>query len=513
MLDDLKKDRHSGFAAQERLKLSLYVAGLLILGGVIFIGTRPGDGPQADDETAVEAPVAGTSPREQGPVLDPAEVRRLADADAAAPERWANSALEYVLGIWRRGRVGDVTKRLDIGSMTQQAPAARGLVFEVAGKVTEVAREAWQPQPDSTGNERLWTVVLEGPGAVPVLAVKYGNRSDVGEGAPVDTKPPGVRAERIAPGQQVLVRGVYIQRRTGGFGGTTVSRPAPVLLVTDFRIVLPPEEVNEVLPDLDEVVWSEVRDRYNRESRKWDEDALYEVIQWARAQGYESLRDQINAGTMPWKAWGRERFETWKKEVAVEEDVERPVTEASRGKLFRFSGVVGEVLDFGWATVPRNHFGVDRFQKLTLLSDHYRNVALELFLPYPLTSFEGVTGDREQHLRLYGVFVKNFTYDTQFKREDGSGRRHPATVPMFVVLHGEPYPEEEAGAAMRNAMLWVAVAMVLFGLLFYVVLIRGGAKQTKRMEEHRMALRKRIRAKGQGAHLPESRDEIPPEDG
>jgi hypothetical protein len=84
---------------------------------------------------------------------------------------------------------------------------------------------------------------------------------------------------------------------------------------------------------------------------------------------------------------------------------------------------------------------------------------------------------------------------------------------MFVVLHGEPYPEEEAGAMMRSAMLWVAGAMVLFALLFYVVLIRGGARQTQRMEEHRLALRKRIRAKGQGAELPRTRSEIPPEDG
>jgi hypothetical protein len=148
-----------------------------------------------------------------------------------------------------------------------------------------------------------------------------------------------------------------------------------------------------------------------------------------------------------------------------------------------------------------------------LLSDHYQNVALRVFSPWPVASFDGVAGKPEEHVRLYGLFIKNFTYDTKHKRPDGTDRLLPITVPMFVVLHGEPYPEEEAGEAMRTAMLWVAGAMVLFGLLFYVVLIRGGAKQTQRMEEHRLALRKRIRAKGQGAVLPESRDEIPPEDG
>ena len=70
----------------------------------------------------------------------------------------------------------------------------------------------------------------------------------------------------------------------------------------------------------------------------------------------------------------------------------------------------------------------------------------------------------------------------------------PVTVPLFVVLHAEPYPEGEASRAMRRLMLWVAGVMVVFGVIFYVVLIRGGQKQAQRMEEHRMALRKRARS-------------------
>jgi len=513
MLDDLKKSQRSRSGAQERVKLSLYVAGMLVLGGVIVLGTQGGG--KATDKAAGPAAVApGDDPAAviEAPLLDPREVVRLGDADAAAPDRWCDGVLQYVLDIRRRGRIGDVVARHTVSDLAGLSGDPRGHVFEVEGKVTEVAGEAWKPNPDSTGNERLWTVVLEDAGVVPVLAVKYGNRSDYGEGAPVDAKPTGIRGERIAAGQSVIVRGVYVQRRTGSFGATAITKPAPVLLATAFRIVVPPAERSKVISNLGEALWEDVHDRTNRESRKWDEDALYEVIQWARARGYDACRDDILHGDLGWKPWERKRYDLWKKEVSVERDVPRPVTEASRGKVFRFSGIIGEAFDYGWEDLPRNRFAVDRIAGVTLLSDHYYNVSHRLFLAFPLKTFPGVTGAKEEHLRLYGVFIKNDTYDTRFKLPDGSGRVQPATVPLFVVLHAERFPEEEAGQTMRTAMLWVAGAMVLFGLLFYIVLIRGGQRQVERMEEHRVALRRRIRAKGQGATLPTDRSQVPPED-
>ena len=178
--------------------------------------------------------------------------------------------------------------------------------------------------------------------------------------------------------------------------------------------------------------------------------------------------------------------------------MDRPITESSRGKVFKISGVVAEVLQFGWERIPRNPWGVDEFQILTMLADHYQTVSFRSFLPFPIDSFEGVTGERKEHLNVYGVFVKNLTYDTRFKHEDGSGRARPITMPMFVVLHAEQYPEGAAAERIRETMLWVAGGMVLFGLLFYLVLIRGGRSQDKRMEQHRLALRKRARAAGQG---------------
>ena len=109
------------------------------------------------------------------------------------------------------------------------------------------------------------------------------------------------------------------------------------------------------------------------------------------------------------------------------------------------------------------------------------------------------------------MFIKNFTYDTKFRLEDGNDEARPITTPLFVVLDIEPFPYGEAGK-YRTMMFWIAGFMVLFGLLFYLVLIRGGQKQQVRMEAHRMELRKRIRAKGQVPELPKSKDEVPPED-
>lgn len=498
MLDHLKKDRQVGLGAQERMRLSIYVAGLLLLGGVIVVGSL-GDSKKAEDarEGAASAPVAPSET--PGPLLDPGELQRRVAGSGDEPHRYASDGIEYVLDIGRRGRLGEVRGRLAPQALAALAPeVARGGVYEVAGRVTDRTREEYRPRADSTGDERLWSLVLEGPDASQVVVLKYGRRSDREEGAPVEAKPPNVRADLIEVGQHVLVRGVYLQQRTGTIGRTPLKEPTPVLLAQKFRIELPPEELLQPIPDLEEALWSDIRDRFNRDSRNWEEDALFEVVQWARAQGYEACRDAVLKGDVGWKAWGPETFAVWKKEVAVDEDDPRPFTEGARGKVFRLSGIVSEVLEDGWERMPRNPWGISEFQRLTLHSDDYRSVALRLILPFPIHTFKGVEGTFKEHLYVYGVFIKNYTYDTQFTREDGSGRPLPVTVPLFVVLHAELFPEGEAAEAMHRAMLWVAGVMVIFGVVFYLVLIRGGRKQVRRMEEHRMRLRRRARASMQG---------------
>ncbi len=512
MFEQLKKDRQTGFGAQERLRLSLYVAALLALGGFIVMGATKDDGEKSAKPAA--APVEETKEVDPGPLLDADELKRRVAEARAAPERFAVPAIEYIRKIQRTGRLGPVQTRVTPAAGTSALKQdARGTHLEIEGRVVDVSREEYRPRPDASANERLWSVVIEGADGSYAVAVKHGRGSDFSEGAPVDAKPPLVRAETILPGQHVIVRGVYFQERTGTLGSTVLREPAPVVFATRFRIELPREERLAPISTLDEALWSDVQDRFNRESRNWEEDALFEVVQWARTRGYEAVKQDVLEG-VGWKEWGKQTFETWKKEVAVDLDDPRPFTEKARGRIYRVSGIIAEVLQYDWDRVPRNQWGVDQFQLLTLISDHYRNVALRTILPYPITTFEGVEGNREDHLRIYGVFVKNLTYDTQFARPDGSGRPQPITVPMFVVLHAEPFPDDQAGQAMRSAMLWVAGAMVLLGLIFYVVLIRGGQKQADRMEKHRWELRRRARAAGSGATAgapPESQPDPDPQ--
>ena len=222
----------------------------------------------------------------------------------------------------------------------------------------------------------------------------------------------------------------------------------------------------------------------------------------ARNRGYEACRDDVLNGDLGWTYWGTETFEIWKKEVALTSRASRPFTEGSRGKIFRVAGIVGERLHLGWERVDSNPWGIDQIKVLTVLSDQYQNVAMRTFLPWPVETFPGVTGKRIEHLRLYGVFVKNDTYDTKFARPGQPSRSLPVTVPLFVILHAEPFPEDAAAESMQQVMVWVAISMLIFGLFFYFVLIRGGSKQAKAMDEHRLAIRMRARAKGQAPIAP-----------
>ena len=422
-------------------------------------------------------------------------------ASGAEPFRYAAEGIEYIIEVARTGQVGPTVTSIAPSELATRPPAGvRGRVFEVEGRVVERTREAYQP-PGQSFSEILWTLILEGRDGGRVIVVKRGKASDLGEGAPTSAEPAGGRRVPVELGQHVRVRGVYLQQRTGTLGQTAVSQ-MPVLVGLKFRIELPAEEHLEPLASPDEASWDDVRDEVMRDSRKWDEPAVFEVLQWARERGYERILEDIRSGALPYEIWDRETFDRWKKEVAVESGEARTFTESARGKLYRTPGIIGDLSEVGWEHIPPNRWGVDKLYDLHLLSDHYREVALRVFSPFPLQVIDGVSGKRKEHLRIYGLFVKNYTYDSRHKREGGD-EWHPITVPMFVMLHAEPVDEEASQREMRRLMLWVAGAMLLFGLLFYIVIVRGGRKQAERMEAHRARLRQRIREKGQGVQLPD----------
>lgn len=126
---------------------------------------------------------------------------------------------------------------------------------------------------------------------------------------------------------------------------------------------------------------------------------------------------------------------------------------------------------------------------LDLISDHYANVALRVFMPFPLDDFPDVKGERAERLRVTGLFVKNFTYKTRRPSEEGG--YDLLTVPFFVVLH---VASDEGGRSPYKPLIWIiAGAIVVLGILFYVVLVRGESKERDRMDERRRALRKRVR--------------------
>ena len=512
MLDDLKRERHAVSPGKDLFKLAVYVIGMLILGITIVAGTRC-DGSTGAAPPAETAETDAPEPAPPPPTLDGAELARRVQEAGAEPYRYAAPAIEYLRDLRRDGVLPPVHARLEAGALARlPLGESRGRTFEVTGRVVEVSREVYMPRPDADGEDRLWSVILEGTDGAQVVLVQYALGSEFEEGHPREARPPRSPAARIEPGQYVVARGVLIQTRTGTLGETSLPRPAPVLFATAFRIQLPPEEQSPPISGLDEALWGDVEDRYSRESRRWDEDAVFEVIQWARARGYEACREDLENGTLPWTNWTARTFEEWKQEVSVEPDEPRPFTNEARGKVVRTPGIVGEVLQFGWGRIPANRWGVDEFQVLTMLSDYYQHVAMRAFLPFPIDTFPGVTGARAEHLRIYGVFIKNDTYDSKFKHPDGTKRSLPITAPMFVVLHVEPFPEDESSAGMRTLMWWIAGSMVLFGLLFYVVLIRGGRKQNVRMEAHRIQIRQRMRAKGQVPRLPGHERDAPAAD-
>ena len=89
----------------------------------------------------------------------------------------------------------------------------------------DLSREEYSPQPDSTGNDRLWSLVIEGPDGARAVALKVGHASEPGEGTPVDAKPPNVRGEPLDVGQQVVVEG-YLPPSDPRLGRILQSRPS-----------------------------------------------------------------------------------------------------------------------------------------------------------------------------------------------------------------------------------------------------------------------------------------------
>jgi len=110
---------------------------------------------------------------------------------------------------------------------------------------------------------------------------------------------------------------------------------------------------------------------------------------------------------------------------------------------------------------------------------------------WPLETYAGVTGT-EQHVRIYGFFLKNHTYETKFVRDGGPAQ---ITMPMFIVVHVEPIRLKDLP---YRTMIWVlSGVLLLIFVVFYLVFVRGEKREADRMDAYRRKLRKRIRDHGQ----------------
>lgn len=373
---------------------------------------------------------------------------------------------------------------------------ALGQVFDVEGVVVARAEQVFE-----SDTQRLWSLVIQDDEGGQVVVVRHGFRADPGAGAPVDDyRGMGVR-EPIYVGQYVLARGYYMQRRAGTIGESALPQPAPVLWGTNFRRRLEPEDRVEPVASLDEIQWDLIRDRFFAETKQWDEPQLYQTLQWARAQGPERIRERIKSGELEIGEWDQEVFGKWQPEVDVRDGADRPFTDGARGKWFKTSGLIASHAFEGWNSVPANKWAVDSFTVLDLNTDHYAHANIRNISAFPLDAYEDIEGVFKEHVWIYGVFYKNHTFETKRGREGMQGAS-PLTMPMFIVMHVEPVVYDIDAGRYRAFMWIIAGSIVLLGLIFWLVFVRGESKEAARLEAYRIKLRQRMRAKGQGPTLP-----------
>jgi hypothetical protein len=423
------------------------------------------------------------------------------DAAAHQDASYERGALDYVLSLTRQPLAATPEPITPEALAALPFADAAGRHFEVRGRAVELVSQEFH-----TETQRLWSLLLEGESGARVLVLKHGLAADPGEGRPrsVEQRAPDL----VREGDFVGVRGLYLQRRVGTVGEIALPGPTPVLVAGVFRKL---EPARPPITKPQEASWETVEDRFLMDTKRWDEPATFQILQWAGAVGHEKIAEDIASGALPWQAWDRDTFGTWGAEIKVTSaEQPRPFTEGARGKLWRLDAIVGQVAEEGWETVPSNPWGVDHLWVVDLLPEDYtylgKSLACRSLSPFPPSAFPGLGGARNPRVFAYGFFVKNHTLTTQWK---ATGGEHNAdlTSPMFVVVHMEAKP---APGGDSTTLWWVAASMALMGVVFYLTLIRSERKEASKMEAYRIGLRQRMRAKGQG-HSAEPRG-APPKD-
>lgn len=478
MMDMQSSERQPPGASQSKLRG--YMAGLLVIGALIFgIASFP------DKEGDETLPSAAEAPEVvEARVVEIDRSRIPAGDDDVAHATWQAEGLAYLTEIGEKAHVGQGITTAELVALPFEE--TRGRVYEFPARVLGLHAEEY---PEGG---LLWVVVLEGEDAERLLVLRRSLASDPAQGRPEDALQ--TSTEYLQVGDRVMVRGIVLQRRVGTWGDEKIGDPVPVLVLTPSAAGF--RKVHVIEPPIQEpkqADWGGVRDRYLRDTKRWEEPALFQMLQWAEAKGHAAIVEDIRKGVLKAPLWDQETFVTWSEEVESSgtPPPPRPFTERARGELFRTKGLFGSFVYQGWDQTPReaSAWGIHKLYTLDVQSDHYANKVFRTMSAFPLEAYEGVTGEVGQHLAVYGYFLKNYTFSTRKVKEEGG--RAEVTLPFFVVVHVEPV---EYKVTSYSQLMWIiAAVIVVLAILFYLVLIRGERKEAARLHSHRTGLRKQRR--------------------
>lgn len=506
MFEHLKQaQQRPGMSRRERLRLWVMGASLVLLAGA-FLSVRncktlPGsrDLPSPADRAEIER---------LNRHIDRAKLRALAPDDAGGMSQFHVAALEYVRVELSKG-LGDMPQPMLPAALAALPPQdGVGGYYEVEGRITALTSTEYR-----SDLERLWTMVIQGDDGGQVVAVRRAQTVEPGQGAPTDSWV--VAPTELKVGDRVLARGVYVQRRVGTIGGIGLSEPTPVLLTSLYRRVVEP--VADVISSPKEASLDRIDDQFQAGTLGLEDPAIYQILQWIKARGHAWFRQKIDAGELKPLSWGRDAFEAWSAEVNLRAaDAPRPFTLDARGRLYKTSGMVGLSLLEDWDTVKPNPWGVHQFHFIYLWSDFYGNTVLPCLSAFPLEVYGAGDWRRKDRVYLYGIFVKNYTYDTQRLRADGEGAQK-LTTPLFLVVDVRPYP---IGVRQDSTPLaWILGGLVAGLAVLFLFLMRSEKRQEaerQRRRAEKLIARHGLPGMGRpgpGAGPPTAPPTAPPESG
>lgn len=471
MFENLKQAQRVGMTNRERARLWLLLAMLLGLTAAFLsmrsCKTLPGrrDLPGPRDREEIER---------ESRHIDRTRLRAESPDTSVGQARFSEAAIQYVRYELAKG-LGDQPEVIAPGALAARPrDEALGGYYEVTGRITSLSGSDYRGDA-----ERLWAMVLEGKDGGQVVAIRLGRATEPGQGAPTDAWL-GAPTE-LKVGDLVIARGVYIQRRVGTIGGIGLSEPTPVLLAPEYRRIVEPQA--DVISSPREASLERIDDQFQTGTVGLDDPAIYQLLQWVREKGQAWFRERIDRGELQARDWTREAFDSWSAEVDVRTPgAARPFTQDARGRLYRTSGYAGRLLLEDWPAVRPNPWGVQQFHWLYLWSDYYGNRIVPCLSPFSYDTFQaGDWRPKDQRVYVYGLFVKNYTYDTQ-KLSAAGTEAQKLTMPLFLVVDVRPYPVGEANSS--SPVAWVLGGVIGgLGLLFFFLMRserRGEAAHRKR---------------------------------